>query len=69
MRNATRRRVYVDHDFQGIVPDGGVVRSSVMLMDARRFAFDAENHMPGYRHVSDAAVQVHKLPHVTPARR
>jgi hypothetical protein len=36
------RKFYVDDDFEGTVPDGGVVRSSVMLMDGvQRAVFDA----------------------------
>jgi hypothetical protein len=48
---------YVDDDF--MVPDGGSVKVRMALMDSvqRRVAFDAANHQPGYRSVSDAAVR------------
>ena len=51
-----KRDAYIDDD-DYVVPDGGSVRTRMVLMDSARFAFDAANHRPGYRSATDSAVR------------
>jgi hypothetical protein len=55
---AMRRTAYVDDDYEGEVPDGGVVRVRLDMMDAvQRAVAGMGDHQPGYRPESDAAVR------------
>jgi hypothetical protein len=55
-----KRDAYVDLDDE-IVPDGGSVRRPMLLMDGRRFAFDAENHRPHYGRPTGAVHDARKV--------
>jgi hypothetical protein len=55
-----KRDAYLDLD-DDIVPDGGSVRRPMLLMDGRRFSFDAENHQPHYAHPTGAVHDARKV--------
>ena len=59
-QRSLRKNTYLDLDDDDVVPDGGVVRTPLHLMDSMQRAIAGVNlsdHQPGYRTTADAKVR------------